>query len=223
MSIDHDIDQWLAARGYGLREGKEAARAALEEAGLTRPGKRRFSSEKVGKVEQALAARFALHCESADCEQWARATLRTPLRCDPKPACERCGGSSNQRAERALLETCGRHGVRRLVVVGGSPAVREELDRALGGQLELRMVDGTERRTSEKAKSDLEWADLVLVWGGTELHHKVSGQYTGASPHKGKVVHIARRGVAALLEAAVEHFARDQLTQLKSRRKTERS
>ena len=208
MSADHDIAQWLGANGFGLPEARQRARSALEEGNLTRAGKLRISDEKLARAHALLAERFALHCEAPECQAWARASGREPLRCDPKGACERCGGSSNQRAEKALLEACQKHGVRRIVVVGGSPAVREELERALSSALALRMVDGTERRTSDKAKSDLDWADLVLVWGATELHHKVSWQYTQSPAHKGKVVHVARRGIAALLEAAVQHFER---------------
>jgi hypothetical protein len=208
VSADHDIAEWLGAHGYGLPEVRAAARAVLEEARLTRPGKLRFSAEKVPRAEAALRQKLVLHCEAQECQAWARATGRTPLPCSSRSHCERCGGSSNQRAEKTLLEACRRHGVRKLVVVGGSPAVREELARALGEALLLRMVDGTERRTADKAKSDLEWGDLVLVWGATELHHKVSWLYTQPPAHRHKVVHVVRRGVAALLEAAVEHFER---------------
>ena len=46
--------------------------------------------------------------------------------------------------------------------------------------------------TSDRAKSDLEWADLVLVWGATELHHKVSGHYTHGPPaHHHKVMRVS--------------------------------
>ena len=91
-------------------------------------------------------------------------------------------------------------------IVGGSPAVREELA-ALEPALELRLVDGTERRTAEKAKADLTWADLILLWGASELHHKVSMLYSNAAPPlKKKVVHVAKRGIAALLSEAVTHL-----------------
>lgn len=209
MSADVSIDDWLRTHGYGLPNSREQARAALEAAGLTRAGKQRMSTEKVQKVQSLLRQSFALHCEDKACRAHAAASGRTPLLGDPKSACERCGGSANQRAETALLEACRAHGVNKVVVVGGSPAVREELEEALGAALQLRLVDGTERRTSDRAKSDLEWADLVLVWGASELHHKVSWLYTqGPAQHRKKVVLVARRGVAALLDAAVEHLSR---------------
>lgn len=209
MSSDVETDAWLKAHGYGLPEAKGLARAALEEVGLTRPGKLRMSNEKLPRVEEALHAKFTLHCEQPECRRHAEQSGRVAMRCDPKSTCERCGGSSNKAAESSLLEACARHGVQKICVVGGSPAVREELEQALGERLHLRMVDGTERRTQDRAKHDLEWADLVLVWGASELHHKVSWLYTqGPVQHRKKVVLVAKRGVAALLGEAVSHLAR---------------
>jgi hypothetical protein len=46
-----------------------------------------------------------------------------------------------------------------------------------------------------------------LVWGASELHHKVSWLYTQVPPPlRQKVVHVAKRGIAALLAAAVRHL-----------------
>ncbi len=107
---------------------------------------------------------------------------------------------------RELLEAFKERGWTKLVVVGGSPAVREELERALGSALQLRVVDGTERRPIERAKADLDWADVVLVWSASELHHKVSLQYTqAAGAAKKKLVACHKRGIAPLLAEAVAH------------------
>ncbi len=209
MSADKDIDGWFAERGITLQDARARARAVLEEVGLTSARKVRISEAKLPKAEQVLAERFYRVCAASDCQQVARASGREPLLVEPRSHCEHCGGSNNRRAEVAFLEACQRHGVRRVVVVGGSPAVREELEDKLSGRLELRMVDGTERRTAGKAQSDLEWGDLVLVWGATELHHKVSAHYTQpGTPYRHKVVHVARRGVASLLEAGISHLER---------------
>jgi hypothetical protein len=208
VSADRDIEGFLAERGMTLPDSRARARALLEEAGLTRPGKQRISDMKLPRAEELLAERLFRVCGAPACMQVAKASGREPLLVQPRTHCERCGGSDNRRAEVTFLESCQRHNVRRVVVVGGSPAVREELEAQLGQQLELRMVDGTERRTAEKARHDLDWADLVLVWGGTELHHKVSAHYMHQGPHSQKVVHVARRGVAALLAEAVTHLER---------------
>lgn len=209
MSSDQDIDLWMAARGITLPDARARARAVLEEAGLTRPGKQRMSEPKLLKAAELLDGRFFSVCSDGACLKVAQASGREPLRVEPRSHCARCGGSANRRAEVAFVESCRRHGVRKVVVVGGSPAVREELEEKLGREIDLRMVDGTERRTSDRARSDLDWADLVLVWGATELHHKVSGHYTHGGPaYSHKVVHVVRRGVAALLEEAMTHLER---------------
>lgn len=209
MSADVDIEAWLASVGFGLPAGLSTARSVLEAQGLTRPGKQRLSTEKLHRAQSALLEALCLHCPSPECEAFARASGKTPVRSSLKTTCRRCGGSDNRRAEAEFLEACQRAGARKVVIVGGSPAVREELERGLGGKLELRMIDGTERRTADRARADLEWADLVLLWGGTELHHKVSLQYSSAPPElKWKVVHETKRGVAGLLAAGVEHFRR---------------
>jgi hypothetical protein len=209
VSADHDIDAWLAERGITLSDSRERARGALVEAKLINPKKARMSDQKLERAEAVLAERYFRVCGAQACMQVANASGREPLLVEPKTHCERCGGSDNQRAVADFLEACRKKGVRRMVVVGGSPAVREELESRLGGQVELRMVDGTERRTGEKARHDLEWADMVLVWGATELHHKVSEHYTHGPPalHH-KVVHVARRGVASLLAEAITHLKR---------------
>jgi hypothetical protein len=209
VSADVEIDGWLESLGYGAGAARTAARAALEDMQLTRAGKTRMSQQKLERATAELDGRFSLHCSSPACLEAARRSGRMALPAATKALCPHCGGSDNARAARDLVTACASSGVRRLLVVGGSPSVREELRAALGDSLELRMVDGTERRTQERARGDLEWADLVLLWGGTELDHKVSTHYAHApAGHKGKVVHVARRGIAALLSAAVEHLRR---------------
>ncbi|MBS1152683.1 MAG: hypothetical protein H6Q89_4381 [Myxococcaceae bacterium] len=210
MSSDVAIDAWLAEHGYGLPPARALAHAAIEEAGLTRAGKLRISNEKLPRVLGVLRERFCLHCSTPECIGFARASGRAPLLCDPKPACERCGGSSNRGAEADLIEACAKAGMKRLVIIGGSPAVREELEGALGSALQLRMIDGTERRTIDNAKADMQWGDLVLLWGASELHHKVSMQYTNLSQPelKRKLVRVQQRGIAALLHAAIDHLKR---------------
>ena len=209
MSQDREIAGWLADLGFGLPQGLARSRAALEEAGLTRPGKERMSDEKLGRASELLAGKFFLHCESKECTAFAAGSGREPVLASRRASCERCGGSDNRRAVTDFLEACRRRGVRRVVVVGGSPSVREELQSRLGTALELRLIDGTERRTQDRAKGDLEWADLVLVWGSSELNHKVSLLYTTGSPAlRHKVLTVARRGVAALLAGAMAHLGK---------------
>jgi hypothetical protein len=210
VSADVEIDGWLAGLGFGAGPARTAARAALEAVQLTRPSKTRMSLQKLDRARAELQARFSLHCPSPGCAQAAALSGRTPLPAATKALCTHCSGSDNALAARALIAACALAGVRRVLVVGGSPSVREELHAVLGSVLELRTVDGTGRRTQERARSDLEWADLVLLWGATELDHKVSTHYSHPpGSQRGKVVHVARRGIAALLHSAVQHLQRN--------------
>src|SRR5690606_32941997 len=93
--------------------------------------------------------------------------------------CEVCGGSVNRAAVDEMVAACARVGWRRLCIVGGSPATRQELESLVGGRLELRLVEGTVAGTLKEAAARTAWADRVIVWGATELDHKVSTLYRG--------------------------------------------
>ncbi len=208
MAQDKDIAELVSDLGFATPDHLALARRALEEAGLTRAGKQRLSLEKLERAQRALRERFALACASPVCQAaMQKARPAAELLLLPSTAgCEHCGGSDNRRAVLRLAEACRRCNVRRILVVGGSPALHDELNRTRLPEWELRLVSGTERRTLDRARSDLEWADLVLIWGGSELDHKVSSLYTGRPETKAKTVAVARRGIAALFTAAAEHL-----------------
>jgi hypothetical protein len=196
--MDIAIEEALA--GLGLT-GEQAAdaRAELERAGLTNPRKRRISVAKLEDVRAAIDARFARLCDA--CAARGPADARERLRVPPA-SCVRCGGSNNDRALAGLVAACRGGGVERIVFVGGSPSFRRELQ-GLHPPPELRLVDGTARRTAAEAAKDLAWADLVVVCGGTELAHKVSTLYT----RKGdRVLTTARRGIEAIADEVVRHL-----------------
>ena len=99
-----------------------------------------------------------------------------------------------------MVAACRRGGVRRIVVVGGSPDLRRELRGLVGDELELRLVDGTRSPDRRSARSDVAWADLVVVLGSSELAHKVSTLYTKDPEARGKLVTTGRRGIEALAD-----------------------
>ncbi|HEY3449229.1 MAG TPA: hypothetical protein VGK67_22935 [Myxococcales bacterium] len=210
MSADREIGEVLSELGFAEPAALKAARQALEEAGLTHPGKTRISEGKLAKVRGLLDARFGRVCTDPTCRTaLARQKPSATLLPVPKPACEFCGGSDNLKEMRRLAALCQAKDIRRIVVVGGSPAVREELAALKPREWDLRLVEGTERRTLDKARADLEWAQMVFVWGSSELDHKVSKLYTDtSSPFRRKLVLVARRGIAALLNAGSEHVER---------------
>ena len=168
-----------------------------------------MSDEKLARAATMLNERLFLHCTQAECVTFAKASRREPVECEPRNTCQRCGGSDNARAVKDVLEAFRARGLWKLVIVGGSPTVRQELERLVPPELELRLVDGTKARPLEQAKADLQWGDVVLLWGATELHHKVSNQYqdsaTGA--WKRKLVHVPKRGIAQLLAGLLAHLS----------------
>ena len=182
----------------------------LEAAGLTRPGKTRISNEKLERAAASLVEKLFLHCTQTECVAFAKASGREPVQCEPRNFCQRCGGSDNARAVKDVMDACRKQGLSKLVIVGGSPTVRQELERLVPAALELRLVDGTKARPLEQAKADLQWGDVVLLWGATELHHKVSNQYqdTATGAWKRKLVHVPKRGIAQLLAGLLSHLQR---------------
>lgn len=194
----------LEQLGYG-GANEAAALKALHEAGLTRAGKQRIAARKRDDVARALRERFVLSCSRPGCQEHARATGRASLPASKQADCEHCGGSDNRQAVARLCAALRERGLQRLVVVGGSPAARENLSALVDAQVQLRLVDGVARRTKTEAQADLRWADRVVIWGSTQLDHKVSSLYTDTGDERVLVVH--RRGIAALAEELLARIA----------------
>jgi hypothetical protein len=184
----------------------EQARSALEEAKLTRHGKTRIALEKVPRVLDLLSDRFLQYCGSPECLDVLR-----PLKPGARPVvvpndhCGACSGSDLQ--GRAIRIGQALTAAVRIVVVGGSPRVRDQLARLNVPYLELRLVSGLDKRTIDQARADCRWADLVVVLGSSELKHKVSGLYRNRVGEQ-KVVVVAGRGAGSALSAVETWLAR---------------
>jgi hypothetical protein len=197
---DLGIDDVLDDLGFA-GENARRARAALEQAGLTNARKKRIAASKLEAIKAVLDQQFLLLCTRTACRATAAGDGRVVLDAARPTACRVCAGSANASEIERAIAALAERGLRRVVVVGGSPSTREELDGLIGRRLELRLVSGTERRTAREAKADLGWADVVVIWGATELDHKVSKLYTDdASSSSSRVVTCPRRGIAALAE-----------------------
>jgi hypothetical protein len=149
-------------------------------------------------VREALERNFVLACARGDCLREAAEVDdgRTVVPASEPRHCEFCGGSANQRAVGEMIAACRAKGWRRVCVVGGSPNARTALTQLAGRDLDLKLVDGTISRHKGQADSDLAWADVVVVWGSTQLNHKVSILYKGPT-----VVQMARRSIQELARA----------------------
>jgi len=175
------------------------ARGILEDAGVTNARKQRISLTKAELVEATLDERLQRVCHS--CRTRAVADGREVVQVPPA-ACRVCRGSANRRAVREMVEACRRSNVLRLVVVGGSPTTRCQFDELVNDRLELRLVDGTASTSGRAAQRDIDWADLVVVLGSTQLAHKVSTLYTdtGDPVARHKLVTTSRRGIEAIAD-----------------------
>jgi hypothetical protein len=127
----------------------------------------------------------------------------------PAERCEITGGSDIQAGFRQFLDACRRSGVRRLTIVGGSPAYRRELVELAAPyarELKLNLVSGTKRRERKRAEADKRTSDIVVIWGATELDHSVSAVYTQGT---GNVLTVRHRGISRMLSQVAEHLSRE--------------
>jgi hypothetical protein len=205
---DVDLRGFLDDEGYGHQDARNAALDVLRAAGLTRPGKQRMAEAKLPAARDALRRSLLVTCAHVRCQQRAAEDQsRTRVPAATRACCELCGGSDNRHAVEAMMASLRSRGVRRLVVVGGSPGTREELVRLVGDAIDLRTVDGTAPRRGREARDDKEWADLIVVWGSTELAHRVSNHYTTGPRYRASVITVARRGIAALADGIARSTA----------------
>lgn len=177
-----DIAKSVLLEELGYGPPFQALLECLEEAGLTRSAKARISLDKREEVRVLLESRFVRVCGRGDCRSAleglgdARATAAAATQAH----CAVCGGSALAPAARRMREACARAGWTRVCVVGGSPNARREIQQGHTPPPEIRLVDGTIARTRQQARTDLEWADHVVLWGSTQLDHKVSNLYSDA-------------------------------------------
>lgn len=137
---DTDLSELLSSRGFE-GAGAELALAELYRLGLTRHGKKRIALAKIGAVDEALRAAFlrrCLRCSGTACRRDA-CDSRTEVLVSVKH-CEICRGSDNHRAVEGMLDAMRRAGCAKLLVAGGSPGTRGDLERLCGDRIGLRFV-----------------------------------------------------------------------------------
>jgi hypothetical protein len=198
MSAGATVPKESLFRSLGFGGDRAPYEEVLRAAGLSRPEKAGIQASKEEAVRAALEERFLPVCGRGDCREEAAADGRTLVPASEPRHCALCGGSANQRAVEGMVAACGTRRWRRICVVGGSPNARRALGELVGGRLDLRLVDGTASRNSNQAAADLSWADVVVIWGGTQLDHRVSQLYKG-----GNVIALARRSIQEMARAVV--------------------
>ncbi len=193
---DLAISALLSSRGYE-GEGAERAREQLYREGLTRPGKKRIAKAKLEAVDRALGAAFVRHCPEPVCHP-PTAEAREPVLVTAEH-CETCRGSDNRRAVERMLAAMRRAGWSKLLVAGGSPTTRVELERLCGGRVELRFVTDDSSPNRRTVAPLVDWSDIAVIWTSTQISHKATTMVRGP-----KVVKAPRRGIAALADAVAE-------------------
>ena len=172
----------------------------LEDAGLSKSSKTNIAATKTDAVDALLTQHYILVCGRGDCRRAARqrAGGRQVAPAATDADCDICGGSVSQMAIDEMVTACQARGWKHLVVVGGSPNARATFKAGVSGKIDVRLISGTDRRNKTEALKDIEWADRVVIWGGTQLNHKVSLLYSGP-----KVSSVGRRSIQAVCEEVV--------------------
>jgi len=203
------ITDLLRDEGFRRPDAQSAARAALEDAGLTRQGKQGMAGEKLERARDALGVRLVRHCSDPACAAAVVADGRLPVEVE-RAHCSVCSGSNNTRALRSMAAACQAAAVRRLLVVGGRRPMYVEMERTLADKpLELRFVDGTRNLPNgADALRDCAWAHLLVIWAPTPLPHKVSDLYRAELCAVPRRVTVHRRGIEALAMEVVDHLSR---------------
>ncbi len=196
---DLALSKLLSSRGF---EGEDAERALdrLRREGLTRPGKTRIAATKLDAVDRTLDAAFLRHCRKPACLP----PPGDPRRPIPVPAmyCETCRGSDNRMSVERMVAAMHCAGWTKLLVAGGSPGTRTELERLCAGRIGLRFVTEETTPNRRTVAPLLAWSDIAAVWTSTEMSHKATAVLRGK-----KVLMVPRRGVAALAECILARCA----------------
>ncbi len=198
----------LSELGFSSPASQRAARRHLEAAGLTNPSKKNIQRSKRDAAEEIIRTHIARSCGAAPCDRVLATSRRAVIAVD-SPFCEVCKGSEGERAILEMADALVAAGRPRLLILGGSPGSRTQIRDSLRGRpVEIEFVEG-DRPTGEKRARELSaGADVIVIWGGTILDHKVSQPFADLNEYSGKRITIAQRGAASLARGVLEHLRR---------------
>ncbi|MCB9762034.1 MAG: hypothetical protein H6739_19585 [Alphaproteobacteria bacterium] len=157
-------------------------------------------------LAQLLEERVALTCGDPSCAPGGGV-----VHVQVEPArCEVCGGSDIARAFQGLLDACRQSPATplRLLIVGGSPSYRTQLDalaRPHRGALRLDFIDGKAKQRVQRVRDRVRGADLVVIWGATIMDHATSAAVESAG---GATLAVRERGITRMLAAVAAALER---------------
>lgn len=194
----------LKALGISNLESQKVATDCLVAQGVI-SGRKRVNIEatKLPRVEEYLRAGFVWHCRSSECRTEARDD-GGPLLVVERLHCPYCGGSDDKRALRHMSAALESHGLGRVLVVGGTEKKHREIQaKSRGLPVVWRFVDGTAAKDDRYYRDDREWADVIVLWSGTPLDHRVSYHF---ADHRDRRIMTARtRGITGVCDAVVRY------------------
>ncbi|RLT35330.1 MAG: hypothetical protein DWI58_19715 [Chloroflexi bacterium] len=198
----------LSELGFVMLASQRRARKHLEAAGLTNPSKKNILRSKRDAVEEVVRTSIARSCGAPACARVLASSGRELIEVDP-PFCEVCRGSEGERALLEMADALVAAGRPRLLVLGGSPGSRTHIRDTLRGRpIHLELLEG-DRPTGEKRARELSaGADVIVIWGGTILDHKVSQPFADLGEFSAKRITVAQRGAGSLARAVIEHLRR---------------
>jgi len=105
-----------------------------------------------------------------------------------------------------LVSACERAHVQRVLIIGGPADLRAAL-LALLLKLDVRAIDGTEPLTDDRADRLSQWADVVVLWGPSDLHRGVAKHFgRGGRSRAAAVITVEQAGIAGLLGETALHL-----------------
>ena len=201
---DIAIAEMLHEFGIADPGSRETARAALIGGGLIANAKKvNILAAKSERARALLGESFQWHCNDGDCRSAAAQGRARPLLVD-KTACSFCGGSKDRAALAGMARAMAKAKKRHILVVGGTDAKERELKEKAPPGIEWRVIEGKTGRPSRYYRDHRAWADLVVIWGSTELNHKVSTHFDGKGDTS--VITVRRRGIATLANEVACHL-----------------
>lgn len=204
---DISISRMLEDMGISAPASQKAAQDALAEAGIIsfRPNRINIAASKVERSLQVLQAAFFWRCGSGNCKTKAEARGRQTLLVE-RTHCMVCHGSNDRRALEEMASAAAASNVSKILVVGGTDAKRREIREKSPSGLEWRFVDGKKSKDDRYFRHNRRWAEVIVIWGSTELDHKVSEHFV----RKGdtRVITVSRRSIGALADEVVGHLSR---------------
>lgn len=201
------IDALLEECGLDTLEAKTTGRRLLEAAGLTSSRKQNLSIEKRDAAAAIIEEQLRPVCGSCAKSGDFDATDGRQSVEVAGPTCEVCGGRSTTRALLQIELALPPKGLKKLLIVGGSPPIHDELRRGLADSgIDLSIVDGHSVQGANRATALAEWADVIVIWGSSILKHKTSASFQ-KTEYRRKTVTLRRRGIEALSQELVKHAA----------------